>query len=280
MRLFLSVISGLLLALQLTGQEKDVHDFFCPRNDYSSFGFYLGLGGSRSLPGSVSSDLDLIVSESTRYTAQLSPEGRWGTGVDGGLFAVPKQGPIRLMDVGLRYRSFKGAERLSAQRGPLSDRSFPEEILSTGEFDYKRLSLELDLKMLVQLHERYLFQHGPGFLADKSFDVDSQYEVPHLELPTAAPDQGTIVSLTYTAGFIYKLSPGKFLDMYAKAPLMSTGGEVEAGSERIFSSTYRNLLIGVRYRWLQAKPDRLCPAFGNYSKGSKSRSARPKSRPW
>jgi len=263
----------------LAGQQKDKDSFkfFCPNHNFKSIGFYAGLGASNSIASTASSQLDLDVTETTGYKVTLTPKGQWGQSLEVGAFFIPHTGLIRLVDFGVGFRNFRGVERIEAVRDPGGDVSFPDDIISQGEFNYTRISLRTNIQTVTLLGKRAFFHQGPGVFFDKTVTLNDDFDIPHLGLTDSAPRQTMIISLNYTAGIGFKLKEGQYLDFYAHAPLVSTGGKIKGGSELIYSSSYRNYVIGIRYQWLKTPPDRICPAFNGGSNSRKSHSKKSES---
>ncbi len=256
--------------LLLFAQDKEKFEFFCPDNEQRPVGFFVGVGLTNSLATIADQQLNFTLSETTGYEATLKPEGIWGKSLEAGAFFLPRRGLIRIIDLGLGFRNFKGEEHIEAIRDPGSDLSFPDMIISTGEFDYYRATVRLNLQTVNLLGKNVYFHQGPGLFMEKTVLLKESFEIPHLGLVDSAPNQAMITSLNYTAGIGVKLQKGRILDLYIHAPLVSTGGDTEGAKELIYSSAYYNFTLGIRFKWLKMVPDRLCPAFDSHSKKGKS----------
>lgn len=258
-------------AVLLTAQDKDREKFkfFCPDNEQRPVGFFVGLGVTNSLATISESSMDFTLSETTGYKATFTPKGKWGKSFEVGTFFLPRRGIIRIIDLGIGYRDFRGEEQIIALRNPGSDLSFPDDIISQGEFNYSRISVRLNLETVSILGRNTFFHQGPGLYMERTIVLRESFEVPLLGLVDSAPKQDMIGSLNYTVGLGFKLSKGRILDFYAHAPLISAGGNTKGNKELIYSSAYRSFAVGLRFKWLKSAPDRLCPAFDNRSKDRK-----------
>lgn len=263
------VMFGALTGLE--AQNKDNYLFFCPDNDLRSFGYFIGIGGSSSIATLQSNEvLDFRISETTTYVGSMDVKSKLGPSLEAGAFFIPRKGLFRMIDIGLGYRNFKGVESVQAIRQPGGDLSYPEEIKREGAFDYSRVSLRMNVQLVTLIGRKAYIHQGPGVLIDQTVALDESFNVPHLELNTSAPEQLNITSLNYTAGMAFMISKGKFLDLYAHIPLVSTGGTTNGPKELIYSSSFHNYFFGIRFQWLKPTPDRVCPAFSSGSSNRRS----------
>jgi hypothetical protein len=282
MKNIFTILIALFIGAQGFSQEKESYKFFHPNNNHKSMGYFGAVvtSVSRSLTDPV--NLMIMASPTTPYNMERSSRGALGLGLEGGAFFVPEHGPFGFVDFGIGYHRVRGFETINAQRAPGSDLSFPDNIDTQGKFVAHHIKAHLNPQFM-HVSGRSTFLHGGlGVYFDHILLSKADYDVTLLDLDNSVPETRADAGFNLTGGIAFKVGPAKYLDFYGHLPLYSLGGS-EALDYQAFTSTYRNYVIGVRYMWLSAKPDRICPAFSGGSQGarfSKKRSPPAGKRPW
>lgn len=262
-------------------QKSASYKYFCDDNSLKAHGYFFGAGLSMTQGRTEIAEQFIDVSSTTRYLATFDAKGSIGLQAEVGGFYINKVGPFRIIEMGLGYRQVRGRESTKADRLLGADRSYPELVDAQGKFLSQRIHLRVNPQFVTILGQNNYLHFGPGFFLDNALTQKTIYDQGVLGSSGRSIGFSQSAFINLTAGLAFTLSSGKHIDVYMHSPMLGLGKESALRSE-VFSSSYREYIIGIRYFWQSKRADRTCPAFG-YNKvkpGSKKRRSPDSKRPW
>ena len=220
-------------------------------------GFYIGPGITYTLPRSKDTEEERYRNADTSYTALYNPNGRLGVYLEAGYFYATRD-PVILdyWDIGLAYKNFRGSESYESTlvRGD-SIGNFTGE----GSFAERLLTLHVNANKFIQTADYQFIQLSLGANAD--YRLGSSYAhtgEPFMMQHSFPPN--LIAQLHFKVGYGFKLTGNLLLIPAIETPIFSAvPADQGFGKLQWFNSTYRPLILSVRFMFLRARQGFKCP---------------------
>jgi len=220
-------------------------------------GWYVAPGITYTLPRFKNSEEEVYRNADTSFTTTYDPNGRVGIYAEAGVAWFTRDPVIvDYLDVGLAYKNLRGSERSTGQwrRGEQVD-----TIDASGTFAERFLTLHFNANKFIQTRDYQFVQLSLGANAD--YRLGSSYEHtgdPVLNRHDFPPD--LIGQLHFKVGYGFKLTGNLILIPAIETPIFSFVPEDQGlGKLQWFSSTYRPLILSVRFLFLRARNGFDCP---------------------
>ena len=220
-------------------------------------GWYVAPGITYTLPRFKNSEEELYRNADTSYTATYDPNGRIGIYAEAGLAWFTRDPVIvDYFDLGLAYKNLRGSESYESTlvRGDSS-----ATFTGDGTFAERFLTLHFNANKFIQTRDYQFVQLSLGANAD--YRLGSSYDHtgdPVLNRHDFPPD--LIGQVHFKVGYGFKLTGSLILVPAIETPVFSIVPEDQGfGKLQWFSSTYRPLILSVRFLFLRARNGFDCP---------------------
>ncbi|MBP9080412.1 MAG: hypothetical protein KBF80_09205 [Flavobacteriales bacterium] len=248
--LFLALLfAGSLCAQGIYGRKKP--EIFPTDGKMRRGGFYFAPGLTYALPRFNDQEETVFSNADTTYTALFDPAGSLGLYLEAGWFHATRD-PIILdyWDFGLAYKQLRGTEAFS---GTMARGDSIGLLAGEGGFNDQHLTLHANANKLLQTRDYQFFQVSLGANLDWRFgashDYTADFTVPNRW--TFPPD--LIGQVHLKLGYGFKLTQQLMIIPAIETPVFSIAPEDEGqfGRMQWFSSTYRPLILSVRFLFLR-----------------------------
>ncbi|MBK7385087.1 MAG: hypothetical protein IPI81_17400 [Flavobacteriales bacterium] len=220
-------------------------------------GWFVEPGITYTLPRFKNSEEEVFRSADTSYTAIYDPNGRLGVYIGAGATWFTRDPVIvDYFDLGLAYKNLRGSESYESTlvRGD-STATFTGD----GTFAERFVTLNANANKFIQTGDYQFVQLSLGANAD--YRIGSSYDHtgdPALNQHEFPPD--LIAQLHFKVGYGFKLRSKLLLIPAIETPIFSVVPEDQGiGKLQWFSSTYRPLILTVRFLFLRARNGFDCP---------------------
>ena len=242
-------------AQSLMGRKKK--DIIPLDGQAKRIGWFVAPGLTYTLPRSNNAEEEVFRSGDTSYTATYDPDGRLGLYLEAGLTWYTRD-PVVVdyFDAGFAYKNLRGSESFSSllQRGDSA-----AELLGEGDFAERLLTFNVNANKFIQTRNYQFVQLSLG--ANVDYRIGSAYEHsgdPLLNEHAFPPD--LIGQAHFKVGYGFKLTGHLILIPTLETPVFSVVPTDQGfGQLQWFSSTYRPIILSVRFLFLRARNGYECP---------------------
>lgn len=232
-------------------------------------GFYVAPGGTYTLPRFNNSEEELYRDGDSSGTALYDPNGRLGLYLEGGLTWYTRD-PVLVdyFDVGLAYKNLRGQE---AFENTFSRADSVAVFRGEGTFAERFITLHANANKFIQVRDYQFIQLSLGVNADYRLGNSYEHMGDSLLNGHAFPPD-LIGQVHFKLGYGFKVSGSMFIIPAIETPVFSVVPEDQGfGQLQWFSSTYRPLILSVRFMWLRAQKGFSCPPVIKHNDFEKQR---------
>lgn len=237
-------------------------------------GFYFGPGLTYTLPRFNNDEVSVQQRPDTSYSVTYDPEGRLGFYFEAGYFYATRD-PIILdyWDVGIAYKNLRGSESLEST---IILQDTGATALAEGSFAERYVSLHLNANKFFQVADYQFIQLSLGANVDQR--IGSSYEHsgdPLLHGHEFPPD--LIGQVHVKLGYGFKVTGSMLIIPTLETPVFSIVPEDDGfGQLQWFSSTYRPIILTVRFLFLRPRKGFDCPPVIKHNAFEKERTKKYK----
>lgn len=243
------LIAGSLCAQGIYGRKKP--EIFPTDGKMRRGGFYFAPGITYALPRFKDKEETVFSNADTTYTALFDPNGKIGLYLEAGWFISTKD-PIILdyWDFGLAYKQLKGTEDFT---GTLARGDSIGYLAGDGAFNDRHLTLHANANKLFQTRDYQFIQLSLGANVDWRFSTAHDYTADFTALNRWAFPPDLIGQVHVKLGYGFKLTQQLMIIPAIETPVFSIAPEDDGnfGKMQWFSSTYRPLILSVRFLFLR-----------------------------
>ncbi len=248
---------GTLSAQSVYGRKRP--EIFPTDGKMRRGGFYVAPGITYTLPRFKNEEETVFKQADTSYTALFDPNGKFGLYLEAGWFHATND-PVILdyWDLGLAYKQLKGVEQFT---GTLMRGDSVGVLAGEGGFNDKHLTLHANANKLFQVKDHQFIQFSLGANVDWRFSTahDHTADLAALNRWDFPPEFTGQVHAKLGYGF--KLTQQLMVIPAIESPLFSIqpADKGNLGKLQWFSSTYRPLILSVRFLFLRYPKGWACP---------------------
>lgn len=258
----IAVLPGLLLAGSLLAQGlygRKHPEIFPTDGKMRRGGFYFAPGITYALARFNDKEETVFSNADTSYTALFDPAGRIGLYLEAGWFHATSD-PIILdyWDFGLAYKQLKGSEAFA---GTFMAGDSIAQFAGEGGFNDQHLTLHANANKLFQLRDYQFIQFSLGANLDWRFGTAHDYTADFTTLNRWAFPPEFTGQVHAKLGYGFKLTKQLMVIPALETPVFSLqpADEGHFGQLQWFSSTYRPLILSVRFLFLRYPKGWECP---------------------
>lgn len=260
--LFLGLLfTGSLVAQGIYGRKRP--EIFPTDGKMRRGGFYFAPGITYALPRFKDKEEEVFRNADTTYSALFKPKGKIGLYLEAGWFVATRD-PIILdyWDFGLAYKQLKGAEAFT---GTLLRGDSTGLLAGEGGFNDQHLTAHVNANKLFQVRDYQFIQLSLGANVDWRFGTAHDYTGDFTVLNRWAFPPEFIGQLHFKLGYGIKWSNRMMIIPAIETPIVSIqpGDDGHFGKLQWFSSTYRPLILSVRFLFLRAPKGFACVPVKN-----------------
>ncbi len=220
-------------------------------------GFYVAPGLTYTLPRFKNEEEEVFRGGDTSYTATYDPNGRLGIYLEAGWFYATRDPVIvNYWDVGLAYKNFRGGEKYESTFMRADSAAV---FAGEGSFAERLLTLHANANKFIQVRDYHFIQLSLGVNAD--YRLGSDYEHtgnPLLNNHAFPPD--LMAQAHFKLGYGFKATGNLLIIPAIETPIFSFVPDDQGfGQLQWFSSTYRPLILSVRFLFLRSQKGFDCP---------------------
>jgi hypothetical protein len=243
------LFAGSLCAQGIYGRKKP--DIFPTDGSMRRGGFYFAPGVTYAMPRFKNGEETVFSHADTSYSALFDPNGKIGLYLEAGWF-VSTRDPILLdyWDFGVAYKQLKGTEDFTSTlvRGDSIG-----HLAGTGAFNDRHLTAHVNANKLFQTKDYQFVQFSLGANLDWRFGTDRSYSADLTALNQWAFPPDLIGQVHVKLGYGFRINKQLMVIPAIETPVFSLapddGGNF--GKLQWFSSTYRPLILSVRFLFLR-----------------------------
>ncbi len=248
---------GTLSAQSVYGRKRP--EIFPTDGKMRRGGFYVAPGITYTLPRFKNEEETVYQHADSSYTALFDPKGKVGLYLEAGWFHATSD-PVILdyWDFGLAYKQFRGAEQFT---GTLMRGDSIGRLAGEGGFNDSHLTLHANANKLFQVKDYQFIQFSLGANVDWRFATAHDHTgdftaINRWDFPPELTGQ-----VHAKLGYGFKLTQQLMVIPAIETPIFSIqptdGGNL--GKLQWFSSTYRPLILSVRFLFLRYPKGWACP---------------------
>ncbi len=220
-------------------------------------GFYVAPGLTYTLPRFKNEEEEVFRGGDTSYTATYDPNGRLGFYLEAGWFYATRD-PIIVdyWDIGLAYKNFRGGEKYESTFMRADSAAV---FAGEGSFAERLITLHANANKFIQVRDYQFIQLSLGVNADYRLGSDYEHTAdPLLNNHSFPPD--LMAQAHFKLGYGFKVSGNLLIIPAVETPIFSVVPEDQGfGKLQWFSSTYRPLILSVRFLFLRSQKGFDCP---------------------
>jgi hypothetical protein len=262
------LFAGSLCAQGIYGRKKP--DIFPTDGSMRRGGFYFAPGVTYAMPRFKNEEETVFSHADTSYSALFDPNGKIGLYLEAGWF-VSTRDPILLdyWDFGVAYKQLKGTEDFTSTlvRGDSIG-----HLAGTGAFNDRHLTAHVNANKLFQTKDYQFVQFSLGANLDWRFGTDRSYSADLTALNQWAFPPDLIGQVHVKLGYGFRINKQLMVIPAIETPVFSLapddGGNF--GKLQWFSSTYRPLILSVRFLFLRYPKGFACVPVRSNSGKSKT----------
>lgn len=243
------LFAGSLLAQGLYGRKRP--EIFPTDGKMRRGGFYFAPGVTYALPRFKNEEETVFRTADTSYTALFDPAGKFGLYLEAGWFHATSD-PVILdyWDFGLAFKQLRGAEAFTSTL--LAGDSIGH-LAGEGGFNDQHLTLHVNANKLFQVRDYQFVQLSLGANVDWRFSTARDYTADYTALNRWAFPPELIGQVHVKLGYGFKLTQQLMIIPAIETPVFSIAPEDGGhfGKMQWFSSTYRPLILSVRFLFLR-----------------------------
>lgn len=243
------LFAGSLCAQGIYGRKKP--EIFPTDGKMRRGGFYFAPGLTYALPRGKDHEEQYFNTPDSAYTALFDPKGKIGLYLEAGWFLSTRD-PIILdyWDFGLAYKQLKGTEAFTSTYMRSDTTSF---FAGEGAFNDQHLTAHVNANKLIQTRDYQFVQLSLGANLDWRFGTNRSYTADLTGLNRWAFPPEFIGQVHVKVGYGFKLTQRLMVIPAIETPVFSIAPEVGGnfGKLQWFSSTYRPLILSVRFLFLR-----------------------------
>lgn len=220
-------------------------------------GFYVAPGITYTLSRFNNKEEEVFRGGDTSYTATYDPNGKMGIYLEAGWFYATRD-PIIVdyWDIGLAYKNFRGGEKYESTFMRADSAAV---FAGDGSFAERLITLHANANKFIQVRNYQFIQLSLGVNAD--YRLGSGYEhtgSPLMNNHSFPPD--LMGQAHFKLGYGFKVTGNVLVIPAVETPIFSFVPEDQGfGELQWFSSTYRPLILSVRFLFLRAQKGFECP---------------------
>lgn len=243
------LLAGSLCAQGIYGRKRP--EIFPADGKMRRSGFYFAPGITYTLTRFKDKEETVFSNADTNYTALFNPKGKFGLYLEAGWFLSTRD-PIVLdyWDFGLAYKQLKGAESFT---GTYTRADSASRLAGEGGFNDQHLTAHANANKLFQVRDYQFIQLSLGANVDWRFGTAHDYTADHSALNRWAFPPEFIGQVHFKLGYGFKLTQQLLVIPAVETPIFSVqpadAGNI--GKLQWFSSTYRPLILSVRFLFLR-----------------------------
>lgn len=244
-----------LFAQPMYGRRRD--DIIPLDGQAKRIGWFIGPGITYTLPRFKNEEEEVFRNDSLRYLATYDPNGRVGLYLEAGATWFMRD-PVILdyLDLGVAYKNLRGEE---SSTGTLWRGDTAAVIAGDGYFAERLVTVSFNANKFIPTRSYQFIQLSLGANAD--IRLGSEYSHtgdPLLNRHAFPPD--LIAQAHFKLGYGFKLTGRTIMIPTLETPVFSlTPADQGLGKLQWFSSTYRPLILTVRFLFLRARNGFDCP---------------------
>ena len=243
------LFTGSLCAQGIYGRKKP--EIFPTDGKMRRGGFYFAPGITYALPRGKDHEEQYFNTPDSSYTALFDPKGKIGLYLEAGWFLSTRD-PIILdyWDFGLAYKQLKGTEAFTSAYMRSDTTSL---FAGEGAFNDQHLTAHVNANKLIQTRDYQFVQLSLGANLDWRFGTNRSYTADLTGLNRWAFPPEFIGQVHVKVGYGFKLTQRLMVIPAIETPVFSIVPEVGGnfGKLQWFSSTYRPLILSVRFLFLR-----------------------------
>ncbi|MFZ1665920.1 MAG: hypothetical protein WBO28_06880 [Flavobacteriales bacterium] len=243
------LFAGSLCAQGIYGRKKP--EIFPTDGKMRRGGFYFAPGLTYALPRGKDHEEQYFNTPDSAYTALFDPKGKIGLYLEAGWFLSTRD-PIILdyWDFGLAYKQLKGTEAFTSTYMRSDTTSF---FAGEGAFNDQHLTAHVNANKLIQTRDYQFVQLSLGANLDWRFGTNRSYTADFTALNRWAFPPEFIGQVHVKVGYGFKLTQRLMVIPAIETPVFSIAPEDGGnfGKLQWFSSTYRPLILSVRFLFLR-----------------------------
>lgn len=243
------LFAGSLCAQGIYGRKKP--EIFPTDGKMRRGGFYFAPGLTYALPRGKDHEEQYFNTPDSAYTALFDPKGKIGLYLEAGWFLSTRD-PIILdyWDFGLAYKQLKGTEAFTSTYMRSDTTSL---FAGEGAFNDQHLTAHVNANKLIQTRDYQFVQLSLGANLDWRFGTNRSYTADFTALNRWAFPPEFIGQVHVKVGYGFKLTQRLMVIPAIETPVFSIAPEVGGnfGKLQWFSSTYRPLILSVRFLFLR-----------------------------
>lgn len=260
--LFLLVLLPFLHELRAQGLMDRKHpDIFPLDGKMKRSGFFIGPGITWTLAPFKDREAHFDLGPDTTVDAIYHGKGRLGLYLEAGWF-ISTRDPVIIdyWDFGLAYKQLKGREE---GEGNFARGDSVGEWLSEGDFNDQHLTFAVNANKLFQVADYRFFQFSLGANVDWRFGEGRDFSGFAVPGTQAFPPE-FIAQAHAKLGFGFKLTQQLMIIPAIETPFFSVQPEDQGlGRLQWFNTTYRPLILSVRFLFLRYPNGWACPPVKN-----------------
>lgn len=243
------LFAGSLCAQGIYGRKKP--EIFPTDGKMRRGGFYFAPGLTYALPRGKDHEEQYFNTPDSAYTALFDPKGKIGLYLEAGWFLSTRD-PIILdyWDFGLAYKQLKGTEAFTSTYMRSDTTSL---FAGEGAFNDQHLTAHVNANKLIQTRDYQFVQLSLGANLDWRFGTNRSYTADFTALNRWAFPPEFIGQVHVKVGYGFKLTQRLMVIPAIETPVFSIAPEDGGnfGKLQWFSSTYRPLILSVRFLFLR-----------------------------
>ena len=255
------LFAGSLCAQGIYGRKKP--EIFPTDGKMRRGGFYFAPGITYTLPRFKNKEETVFSNADTTYTALYDPNGKVGLYLEAGWFLSTRD-PIILdyWDVGLAYKQLKGTEDFTSTLARGDSIGY---LAGSGAFNDQHLTLHVNANKLFQTRDYQFVQLSLGANIDWHFGTGRSYSADFTTLNRWAFPPDFIGQVHLKLGYGIKWSNRLMIIPAIETPIFSIAPTDDGnfGKLQWFSSTYRPLILSVRFLFLRSPKGFACVPVKN-----------------
>jgi hypothetical protein len=243
------LFAGSLCAQGIYGRKKP--EIFPTDGKMRRGGFYFAPGITYALPRGKDHEEQYFNTPDSSYTALFDPKGKIGLYLEAGWFLSTRD-PVILdyWDFGLAYKQLKGTEAFTSTYMRSDTTSL---FAGEGAFNDQHLTAHVNANKLIQTRDYQFVQLSLGANLDWRFGTNRSYTADFTALNRWAFPPEFIGQVHVKVGYGFKLTQRLMVIPAIETPVFSIAPEDGGnfGKLQWFSSTYRPLILSVRFLFLR-----------------------------
>jgi hypothetical protein len=243
------------LAQSLYGRKKK--DIIPLDGQAKRIGWFIGPGLTYTLPPFAESEREQFSNTDTLYRAAYDASGRLGMYLEGGLTWFTRDPVIvDYFDAGFAYKNLRGSE---AFEGVLQRGDSLAPLTGEGDFAERLITFNINANKFIPTWQYQFVQLSLGANVDYRLGQDLAHTGdPLLNAHAFPPDLWA--QAHFKVGYGFKLTGHLILIPAIESPIFSFSPvDSDFGRMQWFSSTYRPLVLSVRFLFLRARDGFDCP---------------------